>query len=117
MADEKFSSVFSSTAANTAAIVAGTFETLRKDSVVVELKTPHEKAGGVETRQVPITNFFGRIFFSVLGITILCLVLEIGLAFLWVQPSTLQQNAVAAVDFGWKAGFGVIIGLISGKQA
>src|SRR5262249_15945856 len=52
----------------------------------------------------------------VVAITIFCLLADLVLAFAWPNPNRCQEQAFTAIDLGWKAGLGCLIGLLSGKQ-
>jgi hypothetical protein len=68
------------------------------------------------TKPVEISAFYKRLVVWVFIVAVGCLLLEIVLGFSWPVPTTSQQKAADALDFGWKAGFGVVIGLLAGKQ-
>lgn len=58
---------------------------------------------------------FKLVFLGVLGITVLSVLLQIALAFVWSQPTPSQQATFESLGFGWKAGLGAIFGLLGGK--
>ena len=63
---------------------------------------------------VTLTPTFKLIFLSVLGITVLSMVLS---CYLWASnPASAEKSALmAALMTTWKLGFGAIIGLLGGK--
>jgi len=115
----------SSAVSNTGTIVSS-LSAPTLDTVVTLVHPTVERAPsvtGVTTKrtttkqvQVEVSAFFKQLVIWVLVVAIGCLLMEIWLAFMWLQPTAPQQNAIAAADFGWKAGIGVIIGLLAGKQ-
>ena len=64
--------------------------------------------------QVKLTPAFTLIFFSVLGLTILSLIVSIYLVQLPNQSEEVKRLAETC-STTWKLGFGAIVGLIGGK--
>jgi len=52
----------------------------------------------------------------VVAIAVASLIVEVVLGFTWPEPTPFQQKVVEALDYGWKGGFGFLLGLLSGKQ-
>ena len=68
------------------------------------------------TKPVQLTPFYKRLTTGVLLVAVLCLLLQVGLGFAWPEPTAAQINVNSALDYGWKMGFGVVIGLLTGKS-
>lgn len=66
-------------------------------------------------RETVVDRQFKRIFYTVLGISLICLVLNILLAIVFPQPPTQLAEVIDGCSTVWRMGFGAIIGLISGK--
>jgi hypothetical protein len=70
-----------------------------------------------KTRNERLSSDFKLAIIIVAAITLISLVVEIGLAIWAKEPSTgFQQSLFQAADFGWKTGFGALVGLVAGKQ-
>lgn len=66
-------------------------------------------------RETVVDRQFKRIFYTVLGISMACLALNIVLAIGFSQPTTQLAELIDGCSTVWRMGFGAIIGLISGK--
>jgi hypothetical protein len=76
---------------------------------------PQAQQQGPPAGQTVSGPFFKLIFISVGILTLVIGGAEIWLASMWLEPTDNQQTAFAAMDFGWKTGFGAWIGLAGGK--
>jgi hypothetical protein len=97
-------------AANTAAVATATLTSPWNDSVVQLNRTASDGGSAVS-----LSAFYKRLAVGVLVIAVLCLLTEIALGFFWPTPTSSQQNVISSIDFGWKGGFGFVIGLFTGK--
>jgi len=104
----------SSTASNSTLVGNALFRSPTQDSVVTFIES--DGSGGLEERQVKVSALFKKTVLLLLTIVGVCLLIRIALAFAWPQPTQLQQYVVSALDWGWKMGLGLIIGLVIGKQ-
>jgi hypothetical protein len=115
--------------ANSATIVAEAFKNPLHDSVVnldsgylvISTEAPPGTLGLAVRRNKPAPRQLSSVYkialFAVIALTGLALFIEIGLAIFAHEPPTgFQQSLFATADFGWKAGFGALIGFIGGKQ-
>ena len=78
-----------------------------------------ELSGAAATRRPRVVTFtltpaFKLVFLSVLGITLLSIVLSCSLAVMG-EPNEEKSALVQALLTTWKLGFGAIIGLLGGK--
>ena len=81
-------------------------------------ETPAKRSGGRTKNQTltgVVTPMFKLTFLTVLGLTILSLFVSSGLAIFADPKNELAKNLAENCSSNWKLGFGVIIGLISGK--
>src|SRR5262245_47210959 len=104
----------SSTTSNSGLVGSAVFRSPTQDSIVTFLDS--DGAGGLEERHIKVSALFKQIVLLLLAIVGACLLMEIALAFAWPQPTQLQQYVVSVLDWGWKIGLGLIIGLVIGKQ-
>ena len=104
----------SSTASNSTLVGNALFRSPTQDSVVTFIES--DGAGGLEERQIKVSALFKKTVLLLLTIVGVCLLIEIALVFAWPQPTPLQQYVVSVLDWGWKIGLGLIIGLVIGKQ-
>lgn len=58
---------------------------------------------------------FKMVFLAVLGLTVLLLLINVGLAVLLVDPSEAEADVTKTVQSGWQMGFSTLVGLIGGK--
>ena len=103
-----------STTSNTTLVGNAVFRSPTQDSIVTFIES--DGAGGLEERHVKVSALFKKIVLLLLTIVGVCLLIEIALAFAWPQPTQSQQYVVSVLDWGWKIGLGLIIGLVIGKQ-
>jgi hypothetical protein len=62
-----------------------------------------------------ITPLFRLVFFSVLGLTVLSILMNFGLV-MWIDnPTDSAKTLMESCSTGWKLGFGAIVGLVGGK--
>ena len=85
-------------------------------------RKPSRKRAGKSEPEAPqpivLPPGFKAALIFVCGITVICFALEQLLAWLLPEPAThFQEQAFTAVDWGFKTGLGVLIGLVAGKQA
>jgi len=104
----------SSTTSNSGLVGSAVFRSPTKDSIVTFIDS--DGVGGLEERHIKVSALFKQIVLLLLAIVGACLLIRIALSFAWAQPAPAQQYVVSAVDYGWKTGLGLIIGLIIGKQ-
>ena len=104
----------SSTASNSTLVGNALFRSPTQDSVVTFIES--DGSGGLEERQVKVSALFKKTVLLLLTIVGVCLLIKIALAFAWPQATQVQQYVVSALDWGWKMGLGLIIGLVIGKQ-
>jgi hypothetical protein len=98
--------------ANSAAVISHAFSS-PSTTLVIERRRELADEGAPETKYPPTFNY---LLVAVIVITILCGAAVILLAFKLPNPTDLQKQAFAAMDFGWKAGLGAIFGLLTGKE-
>ncbi len=114
--------------ANSATIIASSLLDPRHSSVVT-LDTGYEDVSigppgtmGLATKRKRtikqnLSTTYKLALAAVICLTLFSLFIEVGLAALVRDsPTGFQQGLFNAVDFGWKAGFGALIGLFGGKQ-
>jgi hypothetical protein len=114
--------------ANSATIVAESLKHPLQDSTVnldtgyVEISTSPAGTLGLaikrkKTAPRRLSEGYKIILIAVIVLTVLSLIIEICLA-IWAHdpPTGFQNNLFGAADFGWKTGFGALIGLLGGKQ-
>ena len=68
------------------------------------------------TTPVRLTPFYKWLTGVIVAVAVLCLLLEFATGFAWPEPTAAQASVISAIDFGWKAGLGFAIGLITGKS-
>jgi hypothetical protein len=68
-----------------------------------------------ERKIVVLHPAFKTVFLTVTFITVGAIVAQIGLAYIWENPTANQQQAFDGLGFAWKAGIGAIFGLLGGK--
>ena len=61
-------------------------------------------------------DIFKLVFFTILGIIIVALILQILLVQGWTCPDSNRQNIIDSLGFTWKAGIFAIFGLIGGRN-
>jgi len=113
-----FVRVVSSVAANTFTVFENVFinpsqsstVTLYVASKVADTPSPPP------TTPVQLTPFYKRLTGVIVAVAVLCLLLEFATGFAWPEPTAAQASVISAIDFGWKAGLGFAIGLITGKS-
>ena len=113
--------------ANTATIISETFRAPSRTTILVSAEEEKEEAKDrkpakrVEPQPTPaivLDPLFKWALIAVAVITGVSFVAEMVLASLWTEPAThFQETAFAALDWAFKGGVGVFIGLIGGKQA
>ena len=109
-------------ASNTSVIVQSVFSNPTKDSMVLLNWQPSEEKSQETispnrlSPPVHLSRFYKQVVIGVLVAAVVCLLIEVALGFAWSNPTSAQQTAIAAIDFGWKSGVGLIIGLLTGKQ-
>jgi hypothetical protein len=62
-----------------------------------------------------LTPFFKLVFLTVLGLTLLSLLIDLCLVVTLKSPSSEAKSLIDACSTTWKTGFGAIVGLIGGK--
>jgi len=67
--------------------------------------------------EIVTTPIFKIALNAVIALTMACPVAEILMATFWADPTAMQQATYNTMDFGWKAGFGALVGLVGGKNA
>jgi hypothetical protein len=115
--------------ANTATIIGESLRSPRTDSVVeletgeVVISTPSRPdmmglgSSRNRTKKEALSATYKMVLIYVGALTLLSFVVEIALAIWGKDPPTGFQNTLfLGADFGWKAGFGAIVGLLGGKQ-
>jgi hypothetical protein len=119
-----FIRVASSVAANTASIattlVGSIFINPTQSSTVNLYVASNVADTPAETpkRRVELTPFYKLVTGGVFLVAVICLLLQLfAVGYVFPEPTAAQANAVAALDYGWKMGFGVVIGLLTGKSA
>ena len=65
-------------------------------------------------RASPATRF-RLVFLTIVAITVGTGAIQVVMAAAWHMPTPNQQSAFEAFGFAWKAGIGVIFGLLGGK--
>jgi hypothetical protein len=75
---------------------------------------PSQPASGAGV-PIVVTPVFKLVFLSVLGVTVLSGLIQIGIAYKWPSPTQNQQATFESFGFAWKAGLGAIFGLLGGK--
>jgi hypothetical protein len=115
--------VASSVVANTATVAGSVFNINATGSSTVNLYTGDPSAGGgngdkpaappMRPVDLALFNFLTRGIFLV---AILCLLLQVALGFAWPEPTAAQAITMSAVDWGFKVGLGLVVGLIGGKS-
>ena len=69
----------------------------------------------VTGREIIVSPTFKLVFLTLVGLTVLCGVATIALAF-WVDPARASLGtAFEAMSSGWKLGLGAVFGLLGGK--
>jgi hypothetical protein len=69
------------------------------------------------TTPVRLTPFYKWLTAGIFFVAVVCLLLQLfAVGYVFPEPTAAQANAVAALDYGWKMGFGFAIGLITGKS-
>ncbi len=61
------------------------------------------------------SEHFKLVFISTLLLTVLSAAVQVMLAHVWHEPTTLQVSIMEGMGFTWKAGVGAIIGLLAVK--
>jgi len=64
---------------------------------------------------VVVTPTFKMIFFTVVALTVLAGLAQVGLAVMYENPTINQQAVFEGMGFAWKSGIGAIFGLLTGK--
>jgi len=103
-----------STTSNTTLVGNSVFRSPTQDSIVTFIES--DGGGGLEERHIKVSALFKKTVLLLLTIVGVCLLIKIALAFAWPQPTDSQQYVVSVLDFGWKTGLGLVIGLVIGKQ-
>jgi hypothetical protein len=62
-----------------------------------------------------LTPVFKLVFLTVLGLTLLSLLIDLALVVTLNSPSSEAKSLIDACSTTWKTGFGAIVGLIGGK--
>jgi hypothetical protein len=79
----------------------------------------HQQGNDGHLRHEPSPIYVGRhfklVFLSVLGVTVISGLLQVYIANSWPTPSPNQQATFESFGFAWKAGLGVVFGLMGGK--
>src|SRR5260370_35337294 len=64
---------------------------------------------------IVVSRNFKLVFNSVLAITAFAGLVQIVMAYIWPNPTGLQQEVFSAMGFAWKTGFGAFSELLVGK--
>jgi hypothetical protein len=117
-----FVRVVSSVAANTFTVFENVFINPSQSSTVnlyVASKVADTPAAPTTppTTPVQLTPFYKGLTAGIFLVAFVCLLLEFATGFAWPEPTASQANIISAADFGWKTGFGVVVGLLTGKSA
>lgn len=67
------------------------------------------------TEEAVVSPRFKLVLLCVLGLTVLCFLAYLGLAIFGNDDAEAQNSFRSMCDFGFKAGFGAILGLLGGK--
>ena len=96
-----------SATANSAIVLSSVFSPQRPTVIVTDDKG---EGGG----KITVSTNFKWTFLAVLGLTLLMLFGQVVYSFFSpLNPN--QQELFSALGWGWKAGFGAIVGLLGGK--
>jgi hypothetical protein len=77
--------------------------------------TPSHETHIATSQAATLTPFFKLVFLTVLGLTVLSIVIDLFLVMLINNPSDQAKNLIETCSTTWKMGFGAIVGLIGGK--
>jgi len=124
--------------ANTAAIAAESFKHPLEDSLIVmgageisterppapdpavtEFRRGSSQAPSRKSRPaIPVAPHFKLVFLTIVALTLLAGATQVVMATAWGTPSAtgFQSDVFSAMGFAWRAGFGAIIGLLTGKN-
>jgi hypothetical protein len=112
-----FVRVVSSVAANTFTVFENVFINPTESSTVnlYAASNVADTPAAPPTTPVRLTPFYKWLTAGIFLVAVVCLLLEFATGFAWPEPTAAQANIIGAVDYGWKMGFGVVVGLLTGK--
>jgi len=114
-----FIRVASSVAANTATVLGDIFVNPTHSSTVnLYIVGGNDAGGNGADRRTPVrmTPFYKWLTGWIFVVAFLCLLLQFFAAgYLFPEPTATQANLISNLDWGWKMGFGLVIGLLGGK--
>jgi hypothetical protein len=108
----------SSRIANTALIAAESLRSPGETTVIVPRPTDQEavrEPDVLPANAIVVSPHFKWLLIAVIAITVVCGAVQVLLAVVLDKPTELQQQAFAAMNFGWQAGLGALFGLLGGK--